>query len=84
MKMLLVQYVVYISIFCGGFGSGLCGGGKPRAAVGRAGFWYIWVPRAGIEPARLFNEQGILSPSCLPIPPPRRNYFLTSVVIKLK
>ena len=27
------------------------------------------VPRAGIEPAQLLS-QGILSPSCLPIPPP--------------
>ena len=31
----------------------------------------ILVPRAGLEPARPGKGQWILSPSCLPIPPPR-------------
>ena len=38
-----------------------------------AGFF---VPRAGLEPARFFNRQRILSPSCLPIPPPRQVVWL--------
>ena len=30
------------------------------------------VPRAGLEPARTYEVQWILSPSCLPIPPSRQ------------
>ena len=33
----------------------------------------LFVPRAGIEPARTYNIRGILSPLCLPVSPPRQN-----------
>ncbi len=36
----------------------------------------IRVPRTGIEPAREYKSQRILSPSCLPIPPPRQTLSL--------
>ena len=32
----------------------------------------LFVPRAGIEPARTYNIRGILSPLCLPVSPPRQ------------
>ena len=41
--------------------------------ITKAGQTLILVRRAGLEPARL-RSQGILSPSCLPIPPPPHNF----------
>ena len=40
----------------------------------------FFVPGAGLEPARR-KQQGILSPSCLPIPPPRHMYGDTKSII---
>ena len=42
----------------------------------------LLVPGAGIEPARAYKAQRILSPSCLPIPPPRQ-YYLIKAFLKL-
>ena len=39
----------------------------------------VMVPGAGVEPARSFLR-GILSPLCLPIPPPGQPYFLTYLI----
>ena len=40
----------------------------------------ILVPRAGLEPARA-NAHRILSPACLPIPPPRHTQVIKFIVI---
>lgn len=41
------------------------------------------VPRAGLEPARA-NAHRILSPACLPIPPPRLTQNNWIIVLQLR
>ena len=52
-----------------------------HAEVGQRPLRSILVPRAGIEPARHLNRQGILSPSCLPIPPPGHEFKFTQILL---